>query len=71
MTQTTNKEYHDEWEVNFHAHEEVDTHFEDKETWAKRHQDKTLDVYCDIHPSAPECKVFDEWERVSRHQRNI
>ena len=60
MTLSTDKEYHDEWEVNFHAHEEVDEHFEDKRTWAKRHQDKTLDVYCDIHPSAPECKVFDE-----------
>ena len=60
MTQTPNKEYHDEFEVTFHASENVDEHYEDRETWAKRHQDKVLDEYCDLHPSAPECKVFDE-----------
>ena len=65
MTQATKKEYHDEYEVTFHANEKVDEHYQDRETWAKRHQDKTLDVYCDLHPSAPECKVFDEWGRVS------
>jgi len=28
--------------------------------WHSRHQDKLLDDYCDTHPGAPECKVFDE-----------
>ena len=57
---TVTKEFHDEWEVDFHAHEEVDERLDTKEAHDKRHQDKVLDVYCDTHPSAPECKVFDE-----------
>ena len=57
MTQTLNKEYHDEWEVPFHSMEPCDI---DDEACKKRHQDKVLEEYCDYHPSAPECKVFDE-----------
>lgn len=60
MTHTPQKEYHDEWEVTFHAHEEADEKLEPIEDWARRHHDKILDEYCDLHPSAPECKVFDE-----------
>ena len=59
-TATINYEAHDEWEVTFHANELNDELLCSKEEWARRHQDKTLDVYCDMHPSAPECKVFDE-----------
>ena len=54
------KEFHDEWEIDFNAHEEADERLMTKEEHAKRHKDKTLDLYCDTHPSAPECKVFDE-----------
>ena len=53
-------EYHDEFETTFHAHEENDPNLGDQAEWEKRHADKTLDVYCDMHPSAPECKVFDD-----------
>ena len=28
--------------------------------WHTRHQDKKLEVYCDIHPDAEECRVYDE-----------
>ena len=71
MTTKPSKEFHDEYEVTFHAAENVDEHFEDRETWAKRHQDKVLDEYCDIHPSAPECKVFDEWGGIPLPQRDL
>lgn len=64
-------EFHDEWEVDFHAHEENDEHLCTKEEWERRHQDHTLEIYCDTHPSAPECKVFDDWQRVLLTQRNI
>ena len=59
MTQTK-VQFHDEFEVDFHANESNDETLCSREEWAKRHQDKTLEVYCDMHPSAPECKVFDE-----------
>jgi len=28
--------------------------------WHNRHQDKLLDEFCDTHPGAPQCKIFDE-----------
>ena len=46
----------------FHAHEEN----EENEggaainDWHPRHQDKHLEVYCDNHPDAEECRVYDE-----------
>ena len=46
----------------FHAHEEN----EENEggaainDWHTRHQDKHLEVYCDNHPDAEECRVYDE-----------
>ena len=57
---TVTKEFHDEWEVTFHANEQPDERLGTKEEWQKRHEDKTLNVYCDMHPSAPECKVYDD-----------
>ena len=60
MTTAPTKEYHDEFEIDFHAHEENDPNLGSKAEWEKRHSDKTLDIYCDNHPSAPECKVFDD-----------
>lgn len=51
---------HDEWEVPFHANETYDDVLCSKREWESRHRDKTIDIYCDMHPSAPECKVFDD-----------
>ena len=28
--------------------------------WKSRHQDKHLEVYCDNHPDALECRVYDD-----------
>ena len=28
--------------------------------WHTRHQDKHLEVYCDNHPDALECRVYDD-----------
>ena len=55
-----NTDFHDEWEVDFHAHEENDDKLGTQEEWEKRHSDHTLEIYCDTHPSAPECKVYDD-----------
>jgi len=53
-------DFHDEWEIDFHASEQVDERLGTKEEWQKRHEDKTLNIYCDNHPSAPECRVYDD-----------
>ena len=54
-----------EYEVDFHANEthsdnEVDPSEGKLSDWHERHKDKVLDVFCDTHPSAPQCKVFDD-----------
>lgn len=46
-----------EFEVDFHALEPCDV--KDKGC-VERHRDKVLDEFCDTHPSAPQCKVFDD-----------
>jgi hypothetical protein len=46
-------EYHDENEWD----SEHDGKIAD---WHNRHQDKVLDKFCDDHPGAPQCKVFDD-----------
>ena len=28
--------------------------------WHNRHQDKLLEKFCDDHPGAPQCKIFDD-----------
>ena len=46
----------------FHAHEENEAN-EGGATiidWHTRHQDSKLVVYCDNHPDALECRVYDE-----------
>ena len=56
---------YNEYAVDFHGNvdhsddevEESDSKLDD---WHTRHQDKNLDVFCDSHPSAPQCKVFDD-----------
>ena len=55
-----------EYEVDFHANEphtdeEVDKEHDGKiADWHQRHADKVLDTFCDTHPSAPQCKVYDD-----------
>lgn len=54
-----------EYEVDFHANEphsedEVDPNSGKIDDWHERHKDKQLDKFCDTHPSAPQCKVFDD-----------
>lgn len=56
---------YDEYAVDFHG---LDQHTEEEVTdemsalddWHTRHQDKNLEVFCDAHPSAPQCKVYDD-----------
>ena len=43
----------------FHAHEENEGGAAIND-WHTRHQDKHLEVYCDNHPDAEECRVYDE-----------
>ena len=33
---------------------------EEDDSWKARHQDKQLEIYCDNHPDAMECRVYDE-----------
>ena len=46
----------------FHDHneEEVDKNEGQINDWHQRHQDSKLEVYCDNHPDAQECRVYDE-----------
>ena len=46
----------------FHAHEENEANPGDGKIndWHTRHQDKHLEVYCDNHPDALECRVYDD-----------
>lgn len=55
-----------EYEVDFHANEKhTDDEFDAEHDggiadWHQRHSDKQLDEFCDTHPSAPQCKVYDD-----------
>ena len=54
-----------EYAVDFHG---IVDHTEDEVTpedsklddWHTRHRDQNLEAFCDAHPSAPQCKVFDD-----------
>ena len=64
MTQDPNDKY-DEYAVDFHGNidhteDEVDPNEATIGDWHTRHQDKLLDKFCDAHPSAPQCKVYDD-----------
>ena len=48
--------YYDE----YHKGEEVDPGDGQINDYHLRHQDKKLEVYCDDHPDAFECRVYDE-----------
>lgn len=41
----------------YHKNDEPETGIND---WHTRHQDKILDGFCDNHPDAFECRVYDE-----------
>ena len=44
----------------YHKGEEIDPSDAKINDYHTRHQDKHLEVYCDNHPDADECKVYDE-----------
>ena len=48
--------YYDE----YHKGEEIDPSDAKINDYHIRHTDKKLEVYCDIHPDAEECRVYDE-----------
>ena len=48
--------YYDE----YHKGEEVNSNDGAINDWHTRHQDQHLEVYCDNHPDAEECRVYDE-----------
>lgn len=56
---------YDEYKVDFHGlvdhtNDEVSDEDSKLDDWHSRHRDKNLDDFCDSHPSAPQCKVFDD-----------
>ena len=56
---------YDEYAVDFHGlvdHTDDEVTEEDSalDDWHNRHSDKNLEAFCDAHPSAPQCKVFDD-----------
>jgi len=63
--ETIKTDKYEEYSVDFHTLDEhkgekVDPNGRDIDDWHDRHHDKLLDKFCDDHPSAPQCKVFDE-----------
>ena len=50
------KDVHANYE-EYHKNDEPETGIND---WHTRHQDKNLEQYCDNHPDAFECRVYDE-----------
>ena len=44
----------------YHKDEKVDKNDGQINDYHQRHQDKQLDQYCDNHPDAFECRVYDE-----------
>jgi len=53
------KDVHANYE-GYHEGEEVDKNDGQINDYHTRHQDKHLEVYCDNHPDAFECRVYDE-----------
>ena len=44
----------------YHAQDEVNRNDGKINDWHTRHEDQHLEVYCDNHPDADECKVYDD-----------
>jgi len=61
LIQDPNDKYR-EYEVDFHGMEEEpkNTTEQEHKEWSARHHDQVLEHFCDTHPSAPQCKVFDD-----------
>jgi hypothetical protein len=64
LKQDPNDKYK-EYEVDFHGlepHEENEISPSEGKVndWHERHKDKVLDVFCDTHPDAPQCRVYDD-----------
>jgi hypothetical protein len=66
MTEPVNTDKYHEYAVPFHANEEHAPEEFDSEHDAElnnpdsRHRDKLLDDFCDLHPSSPHCRVYDD-----------
>ena len=43
-----------------HSEDEVEPNEGKINDWHKRHEDKTLEIFCDNHPDAFECRVYDD-----------
>jgi len=52
----TSYSYYDE----YHKNDVVESNEGTINDWHTRHQDKKLEQYCDNHPDAFECRVYDE-----------
>ena len=50
----SNEAFHD------HSEEEVVPNEGKINDWHTRHEDKHLEIYCDNHPDAFECRVYDD-----------
>ena len=53
------KDVHAEYD-EYHKGDVVDTNDAKINDYHTRHEDKHLEVYCDNHPDAFECRVYDE-----------
>lgn len=54
-----------EYKVDFHGNEshegeEVKASDGKINDWHERHRDKIIDAFCDSHPDAPHCRVYDD-----------
>ena len=43
-----------------HTEDEVDQNDASLNDWHLRHKDDSLEEFCKLHPSSPQCRVFDE-----------
>ena len=53
------KTVHADYE-NYHKDDVIDPNDGKINDWHTRHQDKHLEIYCDNHPDAFECRVYDD-----------
>ena len=53
------EEVHADYET-YHKDDVVDPNEGHINDWHTRHEDKHLEIYCDNHPDALECRVYDD-----------
>ena len=46
--------------ANYHKDDVIDPNEGRINDWHTRHEDKHLEIYCDNHPDAFECRVYDD-----------